>query len=68
MKDIFVSQNLIEIKKLAVEVFNSEDMANEWLTSYNLRIGDTPLSLLNTENGANEIKRMLAAIAYGGAA
>lgn len=62
------NQDLIEIKKLAQEVFGSQDKANEWLKSYNLRIGDTPLSLMAKENGPSEIKRILAAIAYGGAA
>ena len=66
MKDISVTQDLIEIKKLTAEVFGSEDKANQWLTSYNLSVGDTPLSLLNTENGANKIKKILNAIAYGG--
>lgn len=68
MEDMFVAKDLVEIKKLAIEVFGSEDMANEWLTSYNLSVGDTPLLLLNTVNGSNEIKITLGAIAYGGAA
>ena len=66
MKDISHNQDLIEIKKLATEVFNSENMANQWLTSHNFSVGDTPLSLLNRENGAKEIKKILTAIAYGG--
>ena len=63
MKDISATKDLEEIKELAIEVFNSEDMANQWLSSYNIRIGNTPLSLLNTECGADEVKRILAAIA-----
>ena len=66
MKNTSVTQNLIEIKKFATQVFNSQDMANQWLTRYNHIIGDTPLSLLNTGNDSNEIKKMLATIAYGG--
>ncbi len=62
------NQDLIEIKKLAQKVLGSQDIADEWLNSFNLRIGDTPLSILNKENGAGEVKRILAAIAYGGAA
>ena len=68
MEFISVTQDLIEIKKLSVEASDTEDIADHWLNSYNFLIGDTPLSLLNVENGANEIKKILSSVAYGGVA
>ena len=58
--------DLIAIKKIALEVFNTEKMANQWLNSFNSSIGDTPISILNTQNGVDEVKKILSAIAYGG--
>ena len=31
-------------------------------------LGDAPLSLLDTDTGADEVRKLLAAIAYGGVA
>ncbi len=57
---------LTEIKTLAIETFGSESKANYWLNSANLTLGDTPISLAKSKNGAVEVKRVLSAIAYGG--
>lgn len=48
-------------------VFGNEDAAKQWLLQKNLALGDTPLSMLDTETGAQEVKKILSAIAYGGA-
>lgn len=58
--------DLIAIKKIALGVFNTEEIANQWLNSFNSSIGDTPISILNTQNGVDEVKKILSAIAYGG--
>jgi uncharacterized protein (DUF2384 family) len=34
----------------------------------NLAFGEPPLSMLDTDAGADEVKKTLASIAYGGAA
>jgi uncharacterized protein (DUF2384 family) len=34
----------------------------------NLALGESPLSLLDTDAGADEVRKILAAIAYGGVA
>lgn len=51
----------------AAKVFGSSDMARDWLTEKNAALGDTPLSMLDTETGAVEVRKVLSAIAYGGA-
>lgn len=51
----------------AAKVFGSSDMARDWLTEKNAALGDTPLSMLDTETGAGEVRKVLSAIAYGGA-
>lgn len=52
----------------AVEVFGSEEKAKRWLTKDHSKLGATPLSMLDTEVGANEVRKILMAIAYGMAA
>ncbi|NYT60539.1 DUF2384 domain-containing protein [Alcaligenaceae bacterium] len=55
-----------QILERAIEVFEAEDMAVDWLNHCNLALGDvTPLSLLDTEFGANEVNRILGTIEHG---
>jgi putative toxin-antitoxin system antitoxin component (TIGR02293 family) len=56
------------IESRAVSVFGSTDLAHTWLRTRNISLGNvSPLSLLDTEPGVQEISRILNAIAYGGA-
>lgn len=55
------------IENEAEKVFGTSDMARDWLTKMNVSLGDTPLSMLDTETGAGEVRKILSAIAYGGA-
>ena len=55
------------IENEAEKVFNTPDMARDWLTRNNAAMGVTPLSMLDTETGAGEVRKVLSAIAYGGA-
>jgi putative toxin-antitoxin system antitoxin component (TIGR02293 family) len=52
----------------AEDVFDSQDLAKRWMLEVNAALGDAPLSLLDTDTGADEVRKVLAAIAYGGAA
>lgn len=52
----------------AEDVFDSQDLAKRWMLEVNAALGDAPLSLLDTDTGADEVRKLLAAIAYGGAA
>ncbi|WP_298195494.1 MbcA/ParS/Xre antitoxin family protein [Ferrovum sp.] len=42
-------------------------IALNWLTRENAALDATPLSMLDTETGAGEVRKVLSAIAYGGA-
>jgi putative toxin-antitoxin system antitoxin component (TIGR02293 family) len=55
------------IENEAEKVFGASTMARDWLTNTNTALGNTPLSMLDTETGAGEVRKVLAAIAYGGA-
>ncbi|HXU94332.1 MAG TPA: antitoxin Xre/MbcA/ParS toxin-binding domain-containing protein [Gallionella sp.] len=55
------------IENEAEKVFGAPDMARDWLTAKNAALGDAPLSMLDTETGAGEVRKVLSAIAYGGA-
>ena len=55
------------IEDEAEKVFGSANLAKEWLTRNNAALGDSPLSMLDTETGAGEVRKILSGIAYGGA-
>jgi len=56
-----------DITRMAEETFGGRDRATQWLTSRNLALGgETPLSMLDTEPGAGEVRRLLHSIDYGG--
>jgi len=55
------------IEHEAEQAFGAADLARDWMTRKNTALGDTPLSLLDTETGATEVRKVLSAITYGGA-
>jgi len=59
-------ERLAIIENQAEKVFGDAGKAKNWLTQKNLALGDTPLSMLDTETGAGEVRKVLGAIAYGG--
>lgn len=54
------------IENEAENVFGTPEMACDWLTKNNAVLGTAPLSMLDTETGAGEVRKVLSAIAYGG--
>jgi putative toxin-antitoxin system antitoxin component (TIGR02293 family) len=55
--------------KMALEVFESNEKATEWMRQPNRTLGGAaPLDLMDTEPGANAVRQVLNAIATGGAA
>jgi len=57
-----------EITRRAEATFGGAKAAREWLTAANLALGGTPLSLIDTETGAAQVRRVLATLDYGGVA
>jgi putative toxin-antitoxin system antitoxin component (TIGR02293 family) len=57
-----------DIARRAEATFGSPRAAREWLTAANLTLGGTPISLIDTETGAAQVRRVLATLDYGGAA
>ena len=55
------------IEKEAEQVFGTSDLARDWLTRTNTLLGGTPLAMLETDAGAVEVRKLLSAIACGGA-
>ncbi len=70
--DPMVTERLTRVaaaEKLAEDVFDDPDQAHVWLLAPNVALGGVaPLSLLDTSMGAQEVSRILNAIAYGMAA
>ena len=57
-----------ELLRHAESTFGNTRAARDWLTADNLALGDTPLSMLDTEAGAAQVRRILATLDYGGVA
>lgn len=51
----------------AVMLFGNSGKAKKWMTQYNEAFCGTPISMLNTEIGTDEVRKVLASISYGGA-
>jgi putative toxin-antitoxin system antitoxin component (TIGR02293 family) len=57
-----------DVTRMAEETFGGRAAATQWLKTANRALaGATPLSLLDTEPGAREVRRILSSINYGGA-
>jgi uncharacterized protein (DUF2384 family) len=50
----------------AVRIFDDAEKAQRWLHTNNLALRNTPFAMLATDEGANEVRKVLNAIAYGG--
>ena len=61
-----MSTTKAELKKLATQTFGDEKLASSWLKSNNLLLGMSPNSWIKLDRDADEIKRILNAIGYGG--
>ncbi len=59
-------ERLALIEDLAEKVFGAASLAREWLTRKNAALGESPITLLDTETGAGEVRKVLNSIAYGG--
>jgi uncharacterized protein (DUF2384 family) len=59
-------ERITVIRAEAERVFGDAEKAREWLNRKNLALGSTPLVMLATETGTNEVRKVLNAIAYGG--
>lgn len=57
-----------DVTRMAQETFGGREAAARWLKTPNLALrGAAPLSMLDTEPGAAEVRRVLSSIDYGGA-
>jgi putative toxin-antitoxin system antitoxin component (TIGR02293 family) len=56
-----------DVTRMAEATFGGREAATRWLKTPNLALeAATPLSMLDTEPGASEVRRILSAINYGG--
>jgi putative toxin-antitoxin system antitoxin component (TIGR02293 family) len=59
---------LAEITRHAEQTFGDARTARDWLIAPNLALGASPLSLIDTETGAAQVRRVLGTLDYGGVA
>ena len=57
---------LAAVEAEAKMIFGSAKLAKEWLTQKNIVFGNSPLSMLETEFGEKEVRKILSSIAMGG--
>ena len=56
-----------EVTRMAEDTFGGREAATQWLKTPNFALDTaTPLSVLDTETGALEVRRILSAINHGG--
>lgn len=55
------------VEEEATRTFGSPELAKQWMASNNLALGCSPIAILASEDGLMEVRRILSAIAYGGA-
>lgn len=61
-------ERIAVIEAEAEDVFGTPEKAKSWMLKIHMTLGSAPLSLLDTDIGATEVRRVLNAVAYGGAA
>lgn len=59
-------ERISAIRAEAERVFGDAKKAKRWLNQKNIALAETPLKLLATEAGTDEVRKALNAIAYGG--
>ena len=59
-------ERLALVEDVAEKVFGTALLAKEWLTRKNAALGESPITMLDTETGAGEVRKVLYSIAYGG--
>ncbi len=62
------SANQAHILELAIDTFGSQETAEAWMNDFNLMLGGTPLTIAESDQGVQEVKKILGAISYGGVA
>ncbi|WP_343077634.1 MbcA/ParS/Xre antitoxin family protein [Pseudomonas sp.] len=69
---LFASERLdriVTLSHLAEEVFETPVTATQWMATPNQALGGTaPIMLCETEIGAKQVRRILQALEWGGAA
>ena len=73
-RSVLSSSEMYRLERIAVieaeaeGIFGTPEKTKSWMLKNHMTLGNTPLSLLDTDIGANEVRRVLNAIAHGGAA
>lgn len=59
-------QRIEEVTRMAEAIFESNDMALNWMRKENIALGNAkPVELCGTDVGAAQVRRVLSAIEYG---
>ncbi|WP_020146600.1 MbcA/ParS/Xre antitoxin family protein [Thioalkalivibrio sp. ALJ15] len=53
------------IREKAASVFDTQEIVDDWMCTENLVLGDAPINLLETEEGADRVEAILGRIEHG---
>lgn len=60
------NERIAQIESEAEQVFGNSEQARMWLQKKNIALGSSPISMLDSDAGANEVRKVLASITHGG--
>ncbi|WP_018174084.1 MULTISPECIES: MbcA/ParS/Xre antitoxin family protein [unclassified Thioalkalivibrio] len=60
-----VEARITRIREKAASVFDTQEIVDDWMCTENLVLGDAPINLLETEEGADRVEAILGRIEHG---
>ncbi|WP_018873847.1 MULTISPECIES: MbcA/ParS/Xre antitoxin family protein [Thioalkalivibrio] len=60
-----VEARITRIREKAASVFDTQKVVDDWMRTENLVLGDAPINLLETEEGADRVEAILGRIEHG---
>ncbi|WP_018649397.1 MULTISPECIES: MbcA/ParS/Xre antitoxin family protein [unclassified Thioalkalivibrio] len=60
-----VEVRITRIREKAASVFDTQEIVDDWMCTENLVLGDAPINLLDTEEGADRVEVILGRIEHG---
>ncbi len=60
-----VEMRITRIREKAASVFDNQEIVDDWMCTENLLLGDAPINLLETEEGADRVEAILGRSEHG---
>lgn len=60
-----VEARITRILEKAASIFENQEIVDDWMCTANLVLGEAPINLLETEEGADSVETILGRIEHG---